>query len=128
MGWVLGEASKRLVSFPTRNARRGDPASSFLYIISEGKDGPIKIGRSRNPGSRLCELQTGNARRLRVVVCYELSHDEACDAERQLHEELASWAMAGEWFQLDEKFMAEYMPDFFLSEGLEPRNGTHPID
>lgn len=68
MGWVLGEASKRLVSFPTRKARRGDAVTSFLYVISEGAEGPIKIGRSRNPGARLCELQTGNARRLRLVV------------------------------------------------------------
>jgi hypothetical protein len=62
---------------------------------------------------------------LRLGVRYELTHDEACDAERVLHEELAAWAMSGEWFELDEKFMAEYMPDFFLSEGLEPKNGSN---
>lgn len=116
------------MSFPTRKPARGDPSASFLYIISEGEDGPVKIGRSRNPGARLCELQTGNARRLRVVVCYELTHNDACDAERLLHDELSRHAMAGEWFELSEKFMAEYMPDFFLSVGLEPMNGAHPID
>jgi hypothetical protein len=125
MGWVLGEASKRIVSFPTRKARRGDPLSSFLYIISEGSDGPVKVGRSRNPGARMCELQTGNARKLRLVARYELTHDDACEAERILHEELAAWAMAGEWFQLDEKFMIEYVPDFFRSIGLEPANGSN---
>lgn len=125
MGYEFSEASRRLASFPTRKARRGDPVSSFLYIISEGEDGPIKIGRSRNPGSRLLELQTGNARRLRVVASYELTHDEACDAERRLHEELADWALSGEWFQLDEKFMAGYVPDFFLSIGLEPADGSN---
>lgn len=125
MGYVLGEASKRLVSFPTRRARRGDTVSSFLYIISEGEAGPIKIGRSRNPGARMCELQTGNARRLRLFTKYELTHDEACEAERTLHEELSGFAMAGEWFELTEMFMAEYMPAFFGAIGLEPANGSN---
>lgn len=83
----------------------------------------MKIGRSRNPGARLCELQTGNARYLRIAATYELTHDEACEAERKLHEELADHSMNGEWFLLSERFMAEYIPDFFRSEGLEPRNG-----
>jgi hypothetical protein len=128
MAYVLGAASRRLVSFPTRKGQRGDTSSSFLYIISEGEHGPVKVGRSRNPGARISELQTGNARRLRVVVTYEFTHNEACDAERLLHEALSEFALAGEWFDVDEKFMAEYMPDFFLSEGLEPKNGAHPID
>jgi hypothetical protein len=125
MGYKLSAASLRLVSFPSQN-RRGNQAISFLYIISEGEHGPVKIGRSRNPGARLYELQTGNARFLRLVATYELTHDEACDAERLLHDELDGHSMAGEWFDLSESFMLEYMPDFFLSEGLEPRNGAHP--
>lgn len=128
MAYTLGAASLRLVSFPTRKGRRGEATSSFLYVISEGENGPIKIGRSRNPGARMAELQTGNARRLCVVATYELTHDEACDAERKLHEELSEFAMAGEWFDLGERFMAKYVPTFFLSEGLEPKNGAHPID
>jgi hypothetical protein len=124
MAYKLGAASLRLVSFPQRKTR-GSQQTSFLYIISEGEDGPVKIGRSRNPGARLCELQTGNARFLRVAACYELTHDEACDAERSLHEQLSDHAMNGEWFRLSEQFMADYMPAFFLSEGLEPRNGKN---
>lgn len=91
-----------------------------LYLISEGPDGPIKIGHSVAPDARLATLQTGNARPLRIHASYMLMRDDAIFAEECLHQELEERALVGEWFDLSEDFISSYMPDFFLSIGLEP--------
>lgn len=39
---------------------------SFVYVIGEETDGPIKIGVAKDPVKRLRSMQTGNPRRLRV--------------------------------------------------------------
>lgn len=92
---------------------------SQLYIISEGPDGPIKIGRSRSAGARLLTLQTGNSRPLRIAAAYTMPIDQVTEAESYLHEELERHALVGEWFDLSEDFMREYMPDFILANGYE---------
>jgi hypothetical protein len=98
---------------------------SYLYIISEGPEGPVKIGRSNLPRARLSTLQTGNARPLELIDTYILPIDQVGDAERTLHEELADHSIIGEWFNLSVRFMRAYMPDFFLSNGFEVVNGSH---
>lgn len=40
-------------------------------------------------------------------------------AERTLHRELNQFRGRREWFSLTEKFILEYMPDFFASNGFE---------
>lgn len=39
---------------------------SYVYIISEGDDGPVKIGLAKDPIARVRTMQTGNPRRLRI--------------------------------------------------------------
>lgn len=39
---------------------------TFVYVIGEHDHGPLKIGTSRDPVSRLRTMQTGNPRRLRI--------------------------------------------------------------
>ena len=39
---------------------------SFVYVIGEQDDGPLKIGVAKNPISRVRAMQTGNPRRLRI--------------------------------------------------------------
>lgn len=92
--------------------------SRCLYVISESRDGPVKIGTSADPAARLRQLQTGNPRRLRIFYICRLDPEDANHAERDLHSELGR-RMAGEWFDYDEAFILEYMPDFWLSIGLE---------
>jgi hypothetical protein len=55
---------------------------SFVYIVGEEDDGPIKIGVSKDPISRLRQMQTGNPRRLRIeyvlmgdIVIEKFLHD-----------------------------------------------------
>lgn len=92
---------------------------NHLYIISEGPDGPVKIGRSKSVHSRLSSLQTGNARNLRILAAWRMPFDWAVEAERDLLSELSDWAMKGEWLNLDEVFIRDYMPDFFRSVGID---------
>ena len=90
-----------------------------LYIISEGPEGPVKIGRSISAKSRLSSLQTGNSRPLTILAAYSMPADQVIEAETILHEELEYRALIGEWFGLSERFMKVYMPDFFLANGFE---------
>jgi hypothetical protein len=90
-----------------------------LYLIQENMDGPIKIGRAASTEARRRQLQTGNPRGLRVVQLYTLEFDEAVEAERRLHEELEERRMCGEWFNVSEKFITEYVPLFFKAVGFE---------
>lgn len=90
-----------------------------LYLISEGPEGPVKIGRSVSAKTRLAGLQTGNARPLSIIAAYTMPADQVIEAEQYLHEELEFWALVGEWFDLSERFMFEYMPDFMLANGFE---------
>jgi hypothetical protein len=89
-----------------------------LYLVSEGDAGPIKIRRSVNADSRLASLQTGNPRPLRVLRCYRMPAADVIEAEQMLHEELRDFSLVGEWFDLSERFILQYMPDFFLANGL----------
>lgn len=92
---------------------------SSLYIISEGDDGPIKIGVSRNPRTRLTDLQIANPRQLTIFVTYTFVEEIAYECEVRLHEELAERRVRGEWFNIRPSFILEYMPDFFKSLGFD---------
>jgi hypothetical protein len=67
---------------PLFDAARAYGNASFVYVIGEADDGPIKIGVSKDPISRLRTMQTGNPRRLRIE--YVLMGDT--NIERLLHE------------------------------------------
>jgi T5orf172 domain len=54
----------------------------FVYVIGEGDDGPVKIGRAQDPIQRLRQMQTGNSRRLRIEAV--LLGEETL--ERLMHE------------------------------------------
>lgn len=51
---------------PVFDLARGIENPEFVYIVSEGDGGPLKIGRAKDPVKRLRTMQTGNSRRLRI--------------------------------------------------------------
>lgn len=106
------------MNFVPAEARYRIPKECDLYIVSAHADGPIKIGRSKNAYARLLELQTGNPRKLYVLKCWTMAYEDALEAERVLHEELDDSRLEGEWFDLSEEFIVEYMPDFFAANGF----------
>jgi hypothetical protein len=52
--------------FGVFDAARTFEDACFIYLIGEDTDGPVKIGLSKDPISRLRSMQTGNPRRLRI--------------------------------------------------------------
>jgi hypothetical protein len=70
--------------------------SGFVYYIMEVDTGNVKIGVSKNPESRLKQLQTGNSSRLELIKTeqYQDAHAE----EKRLHFANSDKHIQGEWF------------------------------
>lgn len=60
------EVAWRQVSPVFNVARSIQGDVSFVYLIGEVGDGPIKVGLAKDPIARLRSMQTGNPRRLRL--------------------------------------------------------------
>lgn len=77
-----------------------------LYLISQGENGPIKIGIAKNTTSRLGALQTGNPMRLKIVKQIRFgSYRDAQIAEGAMHKDFERRVkrLSGEWFLIDEE-------------------------
>lgn len=68
-----------------------------VYMIRGGTDGPIKIGHSNNPASRLVSLQIGNWVPLVIYRVFEGDEEE----ERRLHLLFREFRITGEWYRFD---------------------------
>lgn len=73
---------------------RRERLPTFLYFAQEGDDGPIKIGVSAAPQTRLSSLQVSNPRPLRILATRPGTGED----ERRLHVALAQYRIRGEWF------------------------------
>lgn len=78
----------------------------YVYLIQETYtqqvrgDCAVKIGLAVDPLRRVAELQTGNARRLRLFMKIgPLSEKRAAAIEKKLHRRFKEWRLVGEWFQ-----------------------------
>jgi hypothetical protein len=91
----------------------------FLYIMTEGPDGPVKIGRSKNPWARIHDLQIGNPRPISVAATWRMTRNDAIEAERMLHEELDMVQLEGEWFNFDVQTIVDMVPNFLGAIGFE---------
>jgi hypothetical protein len=74
---------------PLFEATRQVVNASFVYVIGEADDGPLKIGKATDPIIRLRSMQTGNPRRLRLE--YVLVGDIAL--EKLLHDYWETFAI-----------------------------------
>lgn len=66
---------------------------SWVYFIS-AKSGPIKIGKSDDPESRIRSLQTGHYEPLLLIGCVRGGEP----LEREFHRIFAAHRLNGEWF------------------------------
>ena len=81
--------------------------NTFVYFIGEqhcdavkGGCKGVKIGVAQDPLSRLKELQTGNPRKLALILTIgPMSEKQAYDAERWCHRKFRRWFVRGEWFR-----------------------------
>lgn len=81
----------------------------FLYFVQAETDpnGPIKIGWSENPWSRLRELQQGCWLPLRIVHLIEIKRGDpgwgtgATSHERWFHERFKRLRLESEWYRFE---------------------------
>lgn len=81
---------------PRAAAERGDLQleTHHVYFIQRGKNGPVKIGYSKDPEKRLTILQTASSARLRLLAKLR----GGARVEKILHEVLDEERVFGEWF------------------------------
>ena len=72
-----------------------------LYAITDGEN--VKLGVSSDLKGRIKDLQTSNAKQLKVVWKYYTGKDKkhAFTCERKLHRVCSKYRLKGEWFDLE---------------------------
>ena len=75
---------------------------SYIYVISGRSPNSVKIGTSRDPASRLKQLQTGHPEPLRLCHAEAVDPTKAKLIERIIHKTLALHRSKGEWFSISE--------------------------
>lgn len=78
-------------------------SAGSLYFIQVGEDGPVKIGYSVNPASRLVSLQSAHFERLHLIGLTPGTRQ----AEENLHAKLARFALGHEWYAATAEIFAE---------------------
>lgn len=80
-------------------------SNCYVYLITESYSDrlkgfcAVKIGLAVDPNRRIRELQTGNARRLELLMTIgPMSEKQAADTERKLHKRFERYRLVGEWF------------------------------
>ena len=87
-----------------------------LYFIQMGDRGPVKIGRSTNPASRVATLQSAHFEQLHLIGLTPGGYLE----EERLHEKLQAFALGREWFEPTPEVFAEIIePVARVSDALE---------
>jgi hypothetical protein len=87
----------------------------IIYLISSelNNNTLYKIGiTKRNINKRLNELKTGNPATLSVIHTFESKY--APKIEKHFHKSKASSNVGGEWFQLSEQDIANFIPQCIL--------------
>jgi hypothetical protein len=98
------------MALPTTASASPEPESirieprpvQWVYFAQRGMDGPIKIGVSKNPVSRVKELGTASAEGLRLLGVMPGSRR----IEQEVHTLLSGSRLNGEWFRPSESVMA----------------------
>jgi len=70
---------------------RSDYRGVLTYFVQAGKEGPIKIGRSKNPVKRMKTIQADS-----WLDCFLLGL--STEREKYLHERFKQHHIRGEWF------------------------------
>jgi hypothetical protein len=80
---------------------------SYVYLVSAGSDGPVKIGVSNSPFARLKEIQTGNPTSLELAAMWPtFTRSEAFYVERHVLSDAVLFRLQGEWIDADPEFVS----------------------
>jgi hypothetical protein len=74
----------------------------YVYCISDGEY--VKIGYSTNPQARVAELQTGNARPLRLVYYFAGTEQDEAD----MHQKYIEQNVLQEWFRPNVELVLDF--------------------
>lgn len=91
----LGAACGRCTPCASADAAAAQGATTWVYFVQAGEDGPIKVGYSNHVEGRLASLQTAHHAPLRVL----LKVPGGLALEAALHAALAPHRLRGEWFR-----------------------------
>lgn len=94
---------------------------SNVYILRCGD--VVKIGISNDPYKRVKQLQTGNSNKI-SLVCYVKMRTriEAHNLESVLHKEFYSDNTLGEWFDINELDVIDYIRNEHIINVVIPKN------
>ena len=93
---------------------KSSTSSKKTYAIASEDMAMVKIGRTERIESRLVDLQAASP--VRLVLIATVDHD----IERRLHKVLVKHRRHGEWFELNEEFMAWIRRTMRLCQASEP--------
>ena len=80
---------------------------SYIYAI--GTDTRQKIGFSKDPASRLKQLQTGNSEELQLHHAISVNCDDVSLLERHIHKDIGYKRVKGEWFDMSKQQAIDYL-------------------
>ena len=73
--------------------------SAYIYVFSEGIDGPIKVGYTEDIPTRLKGMQSGNSCELKFRFAVDCECVETAQLiEEKAHKALRFYWIRGEWF------------------------------
>lgn|GEM_PF-1614371 len=96
--WVRGKCRVAPVTYMKElpsELREPEEQQGFVYFVSAGEGGPIKIGWSQDVASRIEQLQVGNAYKL--ILLAKIPGTMADEAET--HKRFKHLRMESEWFR-----------------------------
>lgn len=82
-------------------AREQDRKAGFIYVIGWCDDGPLKIGISKDPSTRLASLQTACPYKLRLYKSLHVSDAESVEAEIHSYFNARQTNAKNEWFHVN---------------------------
>ena len=83
--------------------------NNIMQIYAIGTDNKQKIGFSKDPESRLKQLQTGSAEVLYLHYTIDTSEDRVRLLERFLHKDIGYKRLKGEWFNMTKDEVVNYL-------------------
>ena len=88
--------------------------SSFVYLIWQVGTNHFKIGYSKNPKTRLSELQIGSPHQLELLTVMPTDNPEGDEA--RLHRKYSDNYVRGEWFEIGD--WGALLEDFGLNSSM----------
>ena len=91
-----------------------------MYVIASHPEGPVKLGISADPDSRVRQLQTGHSEQLQVFHREPVNEDRIKLFERLLHRDNRHHRVRGEWFNISVDHAISYVQFTIIQYDLVP--------